>query len=257
MTDSYTIDVAEDDEVSLPLVGIQGPPGSIGPVGPGGPSGPIGLKGDRGEAGDAGPQGPEGPTGPKGDTGDTGPQGEQGPVGPRGDVGPTGSTGPKGDTGEQGIQGAEGPIGPPGPTDWNLLSNKPALGTSSSMDAASVAQLRSSALNKVLTADLIESASELVSLIDAAVIAVDWNAFVIGDLVAAGNRTIGNPSNVKVGVTRAFFAFGSNATERSLIWGSAYKGNLPDRTITSTRGLFITLTPRSAGMIAVGHVVLE
>ncbi|WP_395850534.1 hypothetical protein [Cystobacter fuscus] len=93
-------------EMTMGMVGPQGPKGDTGPQGPKGDkgdTGPQGPKGDKGDKGDTGPQGPKGDTGP------------QGPQGPKGDTGPQGPQGPKGDTGPQGVPGPQGPQGPPGP----------------------------------------------------------------------------------------------------------------------------------------------
>lgn len=243
------------------------------------------------------------------------------------------------------IRGPEGDAGPPGPTDWDLISNKPTLfsgdygdlenkpvlgdaaakntgttagtvaagdhthtkdqvglgnvdntsdadkpvstATQSALDAkvpttrtltagtgiaalgdlsanrtvaidkATLANLRTAAANKVLTADLIKDGSALVTLTDAATVAIDWEAFVIGDLTLAGNRDLGAPSAVQPGVPRAFFVFGNNSTERSLNFHANYKGDIPDITYTSTRGALVCLTPRTSGLVAVTHVVLE
>ena len=81
----------------------------------------IGPKGDPGEIG---PQGPKGDPGPQGPAGETGSQGFPGPKGDKGDPGPQGVPGPKGDKGDK---GDTGPAGPAGPSDWDLITNKPAL----------------------------------------------------------------------------------------------------------------------------------
>lgn len=81
----------------------------------------IGPKGDPGEPG---PPGPKGDPGPQGPIGETGAQGFPGPKGDKGDPGPQGIPGPKGDKGDK---GDTGPVGPAGPSDWELITNKPAL----------------------------------------------------------------------------------------------------------------------------------
>ncbi len=150
---------------------------------------------------------------------------------------------------------------------YNDLGDKPTIpaetpdattGAKGKVQLATAAEVRSAAPgDKAFVASLIKDASALVALTDAATVAIDWSAFVVGDLVVTANRTIGNPTNVQPGVSRSFFVFGSDATERSIIWGSAYKGNMPTETVTSTRGLLVTLTPKAAGTIAVTYVVLE
>lgn len=124
------------------------------------------------------------------------------------------------------------------------------------IDKASAANIRAAASNKVITADGIESASALVTLTDTATVAIDWDAFVVGDLVVTANRTVGNPTNVQPGVSRSIFVFGDSATERSLSWEANYADPLPEETVTSTSGLLITLTPRSTSLIAVSWQVV-
>lgn len=113
--------------------GIQGPKGDTGNQGLQGPKGDQGDLGPKGDTGDQGPQGLPGAQGLKGDTGNTGPQGLQGLQGDPGPQGIQGAVGPKGDQGNIGPQGLKGDkgdtgsTGPAGTTDWNGLSNKPAV----------------------------------------------------------------------------------------------------------------------------------
>jgi hypothetical protein len=68
-----------------------------------------------GMVGPQGPKGEKGDTGPQGLKGDTGPQGVPGPQGPVGPQGMPGPQGPQGSPGPQGPQGIQGPKGDPGP----------------------------------------------------------------------------------------------------------------------------------------------
>lgn len=70
------------------------------------------------------------------------------------------------------------------------------------------------------------SASETLS--DGATVAVDWSSFINGELVIAGNRALGNPTNVIPGTWRVICVAGSGGT-RTLTFGSAYK-NVPTLT---------------------------
>lgn len=119
------------------------------------------------------------------------------------------------------------------------------------IDKATAANVRSATANKVLTADLIEGACAPAALSDATTVSIDWDAFVYGTLTVAGNRTIGNPTNVQPGTMRVIRIVGSSATERTLSWGANYKGPLPEDTVTSTTGLLVTLIARSATVIDV------
>jgi hypothetical protein len=62
-------------ELTIGVVGPEGPPGSMGPRGEQGAAGPKGTIGDTGEQG---PPGEEGPPGPEGPEGPQGPEGEPG-----------------------------------------------------------------------------------------------------------------------------------------------------------------------------------
>ena len=98
-------------DITLSVVGPQGPVGATGPIGPTGLQGPVGPAGAVGAVGATGPIGPAGivgATGPVGPAGAVGTQGPFGPVGVAGAAGPTGPSGPVGSTGPQ------GPVGPTG-----------------------------------------------------------------------------------------------------------------------------------------------
>jgi len=64
---------------------------------------------------------------------------------------------------------------------------------------ASVSDYRSNTANRILTTDIVWSAMEEVTLTDAATIAWDMSTGVDFTVTLGGNRTLGNPTNVKVG----------------------------------------------------------
>jgi hypothetical protein len=117
---------------------------------------------------------------------------------------------------------------------------------------AALADVRSAATgSKILTAEVIESAAALVTLTDAATIGINWDAFLVAQVTVAGNRAFGNPTNVQVGTTRYVVVKGSDATARTISFGTNYKGDLPTGTVTSTSWLLIGLTG-----ITTSHVVV-
>lgn len=123
------------------------------------------------------------------------------------------------------------------------------------IDKASDANVRSGASNKVVTADLIETASAIVTLTDAATVAVDWDAFVSADVVLQGNRTLGDPTNVQPGTCRFILVKGNDGTDRTLSFGSNYKGELPSLTdIDNAKFYLITLWAYTTTHIVVGSV---
>jgi len=95
------------------------------------------------------------------------------------------------------------------------------------IDKASAANVRAAASNKVLTADLIETASAWVALTDAGTVAVDWDAFISAEITLEGSRTLGNPTNGQPGTTRYIMVKGNNSTDRTLSFGNQYLGDLP------------------------------
>jgi hypothetical protein len=125
------------------------------------------------------------------------------------------------------------------------------------IDKATDANVHAAASNKVLTTDLINSASTPVTLTDATTIAVNWNSFVTSNLVVTDNRTIGNPTNVQTGTSRIIRIVGSNATERSLSFAANYKGPLPEDTVSSTKGLLISLFAATTTEIHITWKVFE
>lgn len=255
--------------------GEAGPQGEAGPDGPKGDTGDTGPTGPKGDTGDAGPQGIQGPQGAPGLQGDAGPQGIQGPkgdtgltgltgdVGPQGPVGPkgdTGSQGPKGDKGDtgdqgpqgiQGIQGPQGPQGETGPAGSDATVPDATTEVKGKVEKATAAEVRAATPDKFISADLIESASEIVTLTDATTVAIDWDAFLVAQVTLGGNRTLGNPTNVQIGTTRYVVVKGSSTTARTISFGSNYKGTLPTDTVTSTSWLLIGLTGLTATHIVV------
>lgn len=134
---------------------------------------------------------------------------------------------------------------------YSSLTGTPTLGTAAAMNEATVAEVRSATADKVITAELIESAAALVTLTDATSIAVDWDAFFTAQVAVAGNRTFANPTNVQPGTYREIWVRGTDATPRTISFGSNYKGDLPTGTVTSTSWLLIGLKAYSATHITV------
>ena len=73
------------------------------------------------------------------------------------------------------------------------------LGAIASADIATAAQIRANTANKIIDPDGAWSAADVVALTDATTIAVDFSAGVNFSVTLGGNRTLGQPSNQKVG----------------------------------------------------------
>ncbi|MBM2715482.1 hypothetical protein JQK88_30610 [Mesorhizobium caraganae] len=91
------------------------------------------------------------------------------------------------------------------------------------MAKASDANVRAAASDKVLTSDLIESASALVALTDGANISLDWDAGINRSLTIGGNRTLDNPTNGQPGTWRTIIITQDGAGTRTLAYGNQYK----------------------------------
>jgi hypothetical protein len=116
---------------------------------------------------------------------------------------------------------------------------------------ATAAQVRSNTLAKIVTADLIATASEWQNLTDQATIVVNWPDFINGQVTLAGNRTLANPTNVKPGTARMIMVKGNDGTTRSLAFGSYYKSPPVLSNITSSKYQMVQLYAYTATHIAV------
>lgn len=130
------------------------------------------------------------------------------------------------------------------------------LGDMATRAKATTAQFRAQAATDVgITVDNVNAAAAIVTLTDATTIALDWAAGINFDVTMAGNRTIGNPTNVVPGTTRFVILKGNDATARTISFGTNYKGNLPSLTnITSTNFHMLTLFAYTATHIVVTSI---
>jgi hypothetical protein len=129
------------------------------------------------------------------------------------------------------------------------------LGNAALLNKATTAQTRAASGDAALIADNIKNALEVEGLADASTVAVNWTAGVNFDVSLAGNRTLGNPTNVVEGTTRTIMVKGNSGTARTLSFGSNYKGFLPVLAdITSTKFYFLTLFAYASDYILVSVV---
>jgi hypothetical protein len=93
------------------------------------------------------------------------------------------------------------------------------------VEHASDAEIRAATSgNLVVTAASLESAAALVTLTDAATIAVDWDTFINSIVTMAGNRTLGNPTNLQAGTWRTIWIQGNDGTDRTITLSGNYLG---------------------------------
>lgn len=97
------------------------------------------------------------------------------------------------------------------------------VGEASSLPKATAAEIRAATADKTLTADNIYSAAAEVALTDAATIAVDMSTFINAAVTLAGNRTLGQPSNTKVGQTGVIRIVQDGTGSRTLAYHADWK----------------------------------
>lgn len=88
---------------------------------------------------------------------------------------------------------------------------------------ATAAEYRSATASKILCADNVWSAAALVTLTDAATVAVDMSAGINFTVTLAGNRTLGAPSNTKVGQSGVIYVVQDGTGSRTLAYNANYK----------------------------------
>ena len=113
-------------------------------------------------------------------------------------------------------------------------------------DIATAANIRAAAANKLVSADGVLSALAWATIAYSASVALDLSTFETAAMTLTGNLTLANPSNVQVGKTKFILLMGSDATARSVSFGSNFKGTLPTQTVTSTSFLLIGITGYTA-----------
>jgi hypothetical protein len=88
---------------------------------------------------------------------------------------------------------------------------------------ANVAQFRSAATSVAITPNTAWIAAEIVTLTDAATVAVDMATFINAQVTMAGNRTIGNPTNTKVGQSGTIYLIQDSTGGRAPSFASNWK----------------------------------
>lgn len=121
---------------------------------------------------------------------------------------------------------------------------------------ATTAEVRaaSASSDQVIRARSINEASALVTLTDAATVAVDWTAGINFTLTITANRTLGNPTNEIPGTFRTVFVISDGGPDE-LTFGSEYGGTPPTLDdITTTKGYLLSIYCRAAGQFLVSSI---
>lgn len=82
---------------------------------------------------------------------------------------------------------------------------------------------RANTANRILTTDIVWGDAAEVTLTDAATIAVDMSTFLNAKVTLAGNRTLGQPSNIKVGQSGAIRIIQDGTGTRTLAYHADWK----------------------------------
>ncbi len=103
------------------------------------------------------------------------------------------------------------------------LQSAAGVGTAGLLPVSSVGQFRANTADKVLDTDCVWAAAISVPLTDAPTIEVDLSTGINFSTTLAGNRTLGSPTNVKVGQS-GFIEFAQDATgNRTLNFASLWR----------------------------------
>ena len=97
------------------------------------------------------------------------------------------------------------------------------LGSIATLAETTTAEYRNNTADRALSTDQVWAAGAEVTLTDAATISVDMNTFINATVTLAGNRTLGNPTNEKVGQTGCIRVVQDATGTRTLAFGSDYE----------------------------------
>lgn len=97
------------------------------------------------------------------------------------------------------------------------------LGTAAILAEMTAAEFRSNTADRAVSTDQAWSAAEEVTLTDAATIAVDMSTFLNAKVTLGGNRTLGQPSNTKVGQCGVIRIIQDGTGSRTLAYHADWK----------------------------------
>lgn len=102
---------------------------------------------------------------------------------------------------------------------------------------ASSSEYRNNTADRILTTDQVWTAAGLVTLTDAATVAVDLDTGINFEVTLAGNRTLGNPTNTQVGQAGIIIVNQDGTGSRTLAYGANWEfpgGAAPTLTTTAS-----------------------
>lgn len=125
---------------------------------------------------------------------------------------------------------------------------------------ATAAQFRNNTADRILTTDQVWSGASLVTLTDAGTIAVDMSAGINFQVTLAGNRTLGNPTNVKVGQSGLIIVNQDGTGNRTMAYGANWEfpgGVAPTLTTTASAKDILTYFVQNSSRIIVTGVLRD
>lgn len=132
------------------------------------------------------------------------------------------------------------------------------LGSAAVLAETTAAEFRANTADKVLSTDQVWAAAELVALAQAATIAVDLSFGLNFTTTMTGNRTLGNPTNTKVGQTGVIEILQDAAGSRTLAFSANWKfagGTDPVLTTTANaRDLLFYQVLSSTVIVGIGFL---
>lgn len=110
------------------------------------------------------------------------------------------------------------------------------------------AAVRAATKGQLIHSGHLQSASTPVALADGPTVAINWTAGINFTLTVAANRTLGNPTNEIPGTWRTVLVQGNSATDRTLIFGNEYGGEVPTlEDIDNTKKYLLMIYCKAAG----------
>ncbi|MCG8561040.1 MAG: hypothetical protein MI824_14675 [Hyphomicrobiales bacterium] len=125
---------------------------------------------------------------------------------------------------------------------------------------ATTAQFRNNTADRILTTDQVWSSASLVTLTDTGTIAVNMSAGINFQVTLAGNRTLGNPTNVKAGQSGLIIVNQDGTGGRTLAYGANWEfpgGAAPTLTTTANAKDILTYFVQNSSRIIVTGILKD
>ena len=140
---------------------------------------------------------------------------------------------------------------------FNALKQDATTSATGVVELSTSAEVVSRATSRAITPDALPGAKAAVSLSYSSTRSLTWTDGWYRTCTLSGNMTLSNPSSVEPGDSIVLRLVGNSSTERTVSWGSNYKGPLPEDTVTSTTGLLVTLFAATSSEIHVTWKAFE